>query len=127
MPACLRAIRRPRRLPRNRRVSCFDKSSPARLEELVRAQLDNALGIKHLIMRDPNTGRFERVIVESDDPKIEAARKAGDQTRWDALVEDLGSHFDLMREAYLKSALDPDVRARIARTLDEMIKGVHRP
>ena len=57
--------------------------------------------------------------------QIEAARKTGDQARWDTLVEQLGTHFDVMREAYLNSALDPEVRARIAKSLDEMIKGGH--
>ena len=57
--------------------------------------------------------------------EIEAARKAADQARWDTLVDQLGTHFDVMREAYLRSALDPEVRARIARSLDEMIKGGH--
>ena len=30
-----------------------------------------------------------------------------------------------MREAYLASALDPDVKARITKAIDEMIKGGH--
>jgi hypothetical protein len=32
-----------------------------RLEPLLAAQIDNAVGIRHLIMRDPNTGKFERI------------------------------------------------------------------
>ena len=32
-----------------------------RLELLLAAQIDNADGIRHLMMRDPNTGKFERV------------------------------------------------------------------
>jgi hypothetical protein len=58
-------------------------------------------------------------------PQIEAARQAGDQTRWDALVEKLGEHWETMREAYLKSALDPGIRARIAKAIDDMIQGSH--
>jgi hypothetical protein len=58
-------------------------------------------------------------------PQIEAARKAGDQVQWDTLVDRLGAHFDVMREAYLKSAVNPDVRARLAKSLDEMILGSH--
>ena len=30
-----------------------------------------------------------------------------------------------MREAYLKSAVDPEVNARLAKWIDEMIKGGH--
>ena len=32
-----------------------------RLEPLIDAQIDNAIGIRHLMMRDPKTGKFERV------------------------------------------------------------------
>jgi hypothetical protein len=32
-----------------------------RLETLIDAQIDNAVGSRHLMMRDPDTGRFERV------------------------------------------------------------------
>src|SRR5215510_215062 len=52
------------------------------LERLLAAQIDNAQGIKHLMMRDPKTGKFERVAVDSRDPKvaeaqIDAALKSG--------------------------------------------------
>ena len=33
----------------------------AELEPMARAQIDNAKGLKHLMMRDPKTGQFERV------------------------------------------------------------------
>src|SRR5215510_14367337 len=33
----------------------------ARLGSLLEAQLDNAEGIRHLMMRDPKTGKFERI------------------------------------------------------------------
>ena len=58
-------------------------------------------------------------------PQLNAARTAADQAAWDALIDTLGSHFDAMREAYLASALDPAVRARIAKALDDMIRGGH--
>jgi hypothetical protein len=58
-------------------------------------------------------------------PRIEAARRAGDQAQWDGLVDKLGEHWDTMREAYLKSAIDPTIRARMAKAIDEMIQGGH--
>jgi hypothetical protein len=58
-------------------------------------------------------------------PEIEAARRAGDQARWDALVDKLGGHWETMREAYLKSVLDPTIRARMAKGMDDMIQGGH--
>jgi hypothetical protein len=33
----------------------------AHLGSLLEAQLDNAEGIRHLMMRDPKTGKFERI------------------------------------------------------------------
>jgi len=36
------------------------------LEPLFAAQIDNAVGLKHLMMRDTKTGRFERVTGDVD-------------------------------------------------------------
>jgi len=58
-------------------------------------------------------------------PDIEAARKQADQTRWDALMDTLGEHWEAMQAAYVTSALDPDVKTRIAKFIDEMINGGH--
>jgi hypothetical protein len=58
-------------------------------------------------------------------PQLNSARALADQAAWDALIDALGSHFDAMREAYLASALDPALRARIAKGLDDMIHGGH--
>jgi hypothetical protein len=44
------------------------------LEGLISAQLDNAQGIRHLMMRDPATGKFERIKNETNDPKVEQAQ-----------------------------------------------------
>ena len=58
-------------------------------------------------------------------PQIEAARKAGDHRQWDASIDKVGEHFDAMKEAYVQSALDPDVKTRIAKAIDGMIRGGH--
>src|SRR5215831_5922118 len=44
------------------------------LEPLVQSQIDNALGVNHLMMRDPKTGKFERVAKDVDDPKVAEAQ-----------------------------------------------------
>ena len=53
----------------------------ARLEELLEAQIHNAMGIGHLMLRDPNTGKFERVVTtgdpEQDKARIDAAVSTG--------------------------------------------------
>jgi hypothetical protein len=58
-------------------------------------------------------------------PQLEAARKANDLTRWDALLDTLGEHWNVMRETYIGAALDPNVKARLAKAIDEMIQGGH--
>src|SRR5215467_16241333 len=46
----------------------------ARLGSLLEAQLDNAEGIRHLMMRDPKTGKFERIT--GDAAQIDKALKS---------------------------------------------------
>ena len=58
-------------------------------------------------------------------PELEAARRAGDIAKWDALADQLGTHFDAMRAAYLKSAVNPEVNARIVAAIEEMLTGAH--
>jgi len=41
-------------------------------EKLVKAQIANAMGIKHLLIRDPRSGRFERVAKDIDSRKLSA-------------------------------------------------------
>jgi len=44
------------------------------MDKLVQAQLHNAQGLNHLMMRDPKTGKFERVAKDVDDPKMAEAQ-----------------------------------------------------
>jgi hypothetical protein len=66
-----------------------------------------------------------RAAIRAMVPQLEAAHRAKDAPRWDGLIADVGRHFAAMREAYLTSALDPQVKARIAKALDGMIRGSH--
>ena len=59
-------------------------------------------------------------------PDVEAARRANDQAKWDALMVKLGEHWDAMQAAYVESALNPDVKVRIARAIEDMVKGGHK-
>ena len=45
-----------------------------RLEPLLAAQVDNAMGLNHLMMRDPKTGKFERIT--GDAKQIDKALKS---------------------------------------------------
>ena len=52
---------------------CVRQMVTASLSELVGAQLENARGIRHLMLRDPKTGKFERVTsVEGIDAALQA-------------------------------------------------------
>ena len=61
-----------------------------------------------------------RAAIRARLPEIEAARKENDQKRWDDLTAELARDWDAMRDAYLKSIVDPTVNARIVEALDNM-------
>lgn len=56
---------------------------------------------------------------------LNAALAAKNLKAWDALLDELCAHFDAIREAYLASALDPAVKERISKSLEDMIRGGH--
>jgi|1186.fasta_scaffold06335_2 hypothetical protein len=58
-------------------------------------------------------------------PQLDAAQKAGDWTRWDAIATQLGAHWDVIRDAYLKSAVNPRVNERMTKLMDEMATPSH--
>jgi hypothetical protein len=71
--------------------------------------------------------RDERIAaVKALIPEIEAANTAKDQARWDALVDTVGTHWEAIAEAYLTSAVNPEVNARIKKAIADTIKGGHR-
>jgi hypothetical protein len=49
------------------------------LRPLTEAHINNAIGIKHLMLRDPKTGKFERV---KDEEGIDAALKNEGEAVW---------------------------------------------
>lgn len=76
------------RIAKNTALRGFDKEQArqrlrekvlARLDSITDAQLDHAEGIKHLMLRDPKTGKFERV---TDEAGIDAALKNEGQAVW---------------------------------------------
>jgi len=66
-----------------------------------------------------------RAAIRARLPEIEAARKEDDQKRWDDLTAELARDWDAMRDAYLKSIVDPTVNARIVEALDNMLAVGH--
>jgi hypothetical protein len=58
-------------------------------------------------------------------PELDAAQKAHDWAAWDRVATALGSHWSVIREAYLASAVNPLVKARIAKLMDDMAAPSH--
>jgi hypothetical protein len=83
------------------------------------AEIVETAGLFPVLARRPAGGFRERA------PPPPAAPTSGDEKRWDALVDKIGAHFDVMKEAYIQSALDPTVKSRIAKAIDDMIRGGH--
>jgi hypothetical protein len=64
----------------------------------------------------------ERAAVRSLVPQVEAATKAKDDARFDALMVQLGKHWDAMHAAYFASVLRPEVKERMQKLVDDMLR-----
>jgi len=58
-------------------------------------------------------------------PQLESAQRRRDWLQWDAIADQIGTHWQAIREAYLASAVNPIVHARIEKFMDEMLAGGH--
>ena len=67
-----------------------------------------------------------RAAIRTVVPALNEARAAGDTARWDGLIADLGRHWTAIREAYIASALDPRVKANLAKAIDDMTQNKAR-
>src|SRR5215831_5852396 len=73
-----------------------------RLETLIDAQIDNAEGIRHLMMRDPKTGRFERIT--GDAKQVDKAIKSKNACWIYTKAPNVQAFTDLMNRALDKPA-----------------------
>ena len=55
-------------------------------------------------------------------PQVDVATKAKDVTKFNALMVELGGHWDKMSEAYFASAIRPESKARMQRLVDDMLR-----
>jgi hypothetical protein len=88
------------------------------------AEVVDTLGIFPVMARRPAVRPVleqHRAAVRALMPELETARKAGDSKRWNAIADELGTHWDAMRAAYLESAVNPVANARMVRFLDSML------
>ena len=74
----------------------------ARLGSLLEAQLDNAEGIRHLMMRDPKTGKFERIT--GDAKQIDKALKSKNACGIYTKDPNVQAYTDLLNRAIDKPA-----------------------
>jgi hypothetical protein len=74
----------------------------ARLGSLLEAQLDNAEGIRHLMMRDPKSGKFERIT--GDAKQIDKALKSKNATWIYTKDPSIAAFTDLLNRAIDKPA-----------------------
>jgi hypothetical protein len=58
-------------------------------------------------------------------PQLDSAQRVHDWRRWDAVADQIGTNWQAIREAYLASAINPAVHARIEKFMDEMLSGAH--
>lgn len=91
------------------------------MEEMLAAQIHNAKGIKHLMMRHPD-GRFERVAITHDDPavaeaQIDAALKSGNAFWIYTKDPSTGAWTDLSNRA-LDKAAEQVQEIKVTGTLD---------
>ena len=103
-------------------------SQRIRAAALALAEIVEPAGLFPVLARRPAVKPVldeKRAAIRALVPELEAARKANDTARWDAHIGALVDHWAVMRDAYLASALDPTVKARIAKAIDEMVRGGH--
>jgi hypothetical protein len=107
-------------------------SRAVRTGALALAEIVDPAGLFPRLARRPATKPVldtQRTAVRALVPQLVTAGRTADRAMWDRLLTELGGHWTAMRDAYLAAALDPEVRAAMARAIDEMVQGghAHRP
>jgi hypothetical protein len=101
-------------------------SKRVRKAALALAEIADSAGVFPQISRRPAVRTVldeHRAAIRALVPKIEAAR--GDTKAWDSLIDELGKHWDPMAEAYLKSAVNPQVNKRMVDHIESMLSTGH--
>jgi hypothetical protein len=68
----------------------------------------------------------ERDMIRTLVPQLKAAQAEHNWTQWEQIADQLASHWDHIRQAYLESTIDPRVSARIADFMDGMVATHHQ-
>lgn len=98
---------------------------------MIAAQVEHAVGIKHLLMREPKTGKFERVAVDTADPAVAAAQidaALGTGNAFWIFTKDPSTQAftDLMNRLIDKPKEQPqevDVKGKLVMTLEDLVVG----
>jgi hypothetical protein len=92
---------------------------------LALAEVVDTSGAFPLLSRRPSVKAVldvERAAVRALVPQVEAATKAKDTAKFEALMVQLGARWDTMRDAYFASAQRADVRERMQKHIDDMLR-----
>jgi hypothetical protein len=101
-------------------------SKSVRRAALALAEIADTAGVFPQISKRPAVRTVldeHRAAIRALVPKVEAAR--GNTKAWDALIDELGKHWDPMGEAYLKSAVNPQVNKRMVEHIESMLGTGH--
>jgi hypothetical protein len=64
----------------------------------------------------------ERAAIRLLVPKVDAATHANDPAKYEALLVELGAHWDAIREAYFASVIRPEAKERMQKLVDDMLR-----
>jgi hypothetical protein len=104
------------------------ESVRVRKAALALSQVADTSGLFPLVARRPAVHAVletERDSIRALIPKLDAAQKARDWAAWDSVATQLGGHWDVIREAYLKSVVNPTASARMTKLMDDMASPSH--
>jgi len=90
-----------------------------RLRPLTDAHIENAIGIKHLMLRDPKTGKFERV---KDEEGIDEALKSDGEAIWIYTKDPSVEAFKTLMDRALDKPKEQALELNVTLSLEERIK-----
>jgi hypothetical protein len=114
--------------PPNERFMDAAENVRIRKAALALSQVADTTGLFPVVARRPAVHAVldaQRDSIRSLIPKLDAAQKAGDWTTWDAVATQLATHWDTIREAYLRTVVSPVASARMTKLMDDMAAPSH--
>ena len=92
---------------------------------LALGEIVDTAGLFPLLARRPAVKSVldtERSAIRALVPQVDAASKANDSAKFDALLTELGKHWDTIHDAYFASVVRPEARERMVKLVDDMLR-----